>query len=91
MSDDFDPPLTGIKSRIFNLIRLRPGIGSNDLVNWVYSDDVNGGPDTGQKVIHVHINQINRRLRYWNADVRIRGNKWKGYRIIRERSDSHDR
>lgn len=79
-----DPPLSGIKLRIYNLVRARPGITSDELADMVYAGYLNVGPDSGRKVIHVHINQINRCLRSIGSQVRIRGSRYYGYRVIRE-------
>ncbi len=39
------------------------GISTDRLVNLVYSDDPNGGPDNAVKSIHVRICRMNKRLR----------------------------
>lgn len=74
--------LSVLKQRIFNFVKDFPGISAEDLADRVYADDENGGPSTGRKTIHVHINHINKRLEELGSDLRINGNRWGGYYII---------
>lgn len=39
------------------------GIATDRLFNSVWDDLLNGGPETGHKVLHVHISAINKQLR----------------------------
>jgi len=74
------PPLSPIKQRILETVKRRPGITAQQLRDWVWVDDPNGGPLTGTKNLHVHIDQLNALLRPLDLCVR---NKGGGYQIIR--------
>jgi hypothetical protein len=73
-----DLVLPPVKRRIFDLIRRRPGIDAESLRALAW-DDVGGGPETRSN-IHVHIFQINRRLR--SLGLRVCGSRSGGYRIL---------
>lgn len=38
------------------------GILSTDLMDWLYADDLNGGPDSGRKCLSALICQLNKKL-----------------------------
>lgn len=68
--------LPPIKSRIYEAVRRRPGIGAEELRGLVWN-----GPDGGPedcKVLHVHVAQLNELLRPLVMMVRSQGG---GYRI----------
>jgi len=50
--------------------RRSQGITTNELVDIIYGDDSNGGPDDAAAAIHVHIHRLNRTLR--DDGLRIR-------------------
>jgi hypothetical protein len=70
--------LPRVKTRIFDLIRRRPGISAETLAALVWAEDPNGGRD--RKTIYVHISQLNHR---WLAKhgVQIRGSCSAGYHV----------
>lgn len=84
------PPLTAIKFRIFQFISSRPGVSAEELADLVYSGYPKGGPESGRKTIHAHINQINRTLASIGSRVRIRGSKYHGYRVLRSKGETYD-
>ena len=70
--------LPRIKERIFEAVRRRPGITAQELRDWVWVDDIDGGPLTDTKCLHVHVAQLNTLLRPLGICVRSEGG---GYRI----------
>jgi hypothetical protein len=72
-----DVSLPPIKQRIFDAVRRRPGIGSEDLRSVVWNGP-DGGPEN-RKVVHVHINQLNRLLVPFG--LRVRGSRSHGYHV----------
>jgi hypothetical protein len=72
------PNLTPIKQRILDAVKRRPGITAQQLRDWVWADDIDGGPLTDTKCLHVHIAQMNAMLRPLGITVRSEGG---GYRI----------
>ena len=72
------PPLPPIKQRILDAVRRRPGITAQELRDWVWADDLDGGPLTDTKCLHVHVAQLNALLRPLGIVVRSEGG---GYRI----------
>jgi hypothetical protein len=70
-------PLT--KRRILEAVRRRPGIDAEALRTVVWANDPNGGPED-RKVLHVHINQLNRLLVPYG--IVVRGSRSGGYRIV---------
>jgi hypothetical protein len=75
--------LPRVKRRIFAAIDRRPGISADELMNVVYADDPNGGPDS-RKCVHVHIHQFNKRLA--REGMTIKGHTTDGYKILRFKS-----
>jgi hypothetical protein len=73
-----------VKARIWDVVQRRPGISAEELVDAVYGADPNGGPDSGRKAIHVHVNHMNRRL--MREGMSIKGHVTYGYKILRYRS-----
>jgi len=67
-----------IKARIFDAVKHRPGITAQQLRDWVWADDMNGGPLTDTKCLHVHVVQLNALLRPLGIMVRSQGG---GYQI----------
>jgi hypothetical protein len=51
--------LSPIKERIYEAVRRRPGITAQQLRDWVWADDLDGGPLTDTKCLHVHVAQLN--------------------------------
>ena len=70
-----------IKESIFKLVSAGTGMSAEDIAERIYAYAVNV-PKGGYKVIHVHINQINKKLKREGSPVRVRGDKWHGYRIV---------
>lgn len=55
--------LPPIGAKIYRAVKARPGvIGGHDLVDIVYGDHRDGGPETAMDSIHVLINKMNKRL-----------------------------
>src|SRR5215472_2797458 len=73
------PSLPPIKQRIFDAVRRRPGITAQELRDWVWADDIDGGPLTDTKCLHVHVAQLNTLLRPLGIMVRSQGG---GYQIL---------
>jgi hypothetical protein len=65
--DDLDLPR--IKRRIYDAVSRHPGISAEHLRRLIWADDPNGGPENF-KLIHVHVHQLNRRLRPYGIEVR---------------------
>lgn len=74
--------LPRVKARILSMVMRHPGINADDLADWLYGNDINGGPDGGRKTVHVHINQINRLLKLAGESIRLRGGKYTGYQLV---------
>jgi DNA-binding response OmpR family regulator len=70
--------LPPIKQRIFEAVKRRPGITAQQLRDWVWADDLDGGPLTDTKCLHVHVAQLNRLLAPHGIIVRSQGG---GYQI----------
>jgi hypothetical protein len=70
--------LPPIKQRIYEAVQRRPGITAQELRDWVWADDIDGGPLTATKCLHVHVSQLNDLLRPLGITVRSEGG---GYRI----------
>ena len=73
------PPLPPTKQRILDAVKRRPGITAQELRNWVWADDPDGGPLTDKKCLHVHVAQLNALLRPLGIAVRSQGG---GYVIL---------
>jgi hypothetical protein len=71
--------LPPIKQRIYDAVRRRPDITARELRDWVWADDIDGGPLTDTKCLHVHVAQLNAMLRPHGIMVRSQGG---GYRIL---------
>ena len=67
------PPLPPIKQRILDAVRRRPGITAQELRNWIWADDPDGGPLTDTKCLHVHVSQLNNLLAPLGVCVRSQG------------------
>jgi hypothetical protein len=65
--------LPPIKVRILGAVRRRPGITAQELRDWVWADDIDGGPLTDTKCLHVHVAQLNTLLRPQGITVRSEG------------------
>jgi hypothetical protein len=65
--------LPPIKAKIYDAVRRRPGITAQELRDWVWSDDIDGGPLTAAKCLHVHVSQLNDLLRARGITVRSEG------------------
>lgn len=61
----FEVPLTLMQRRIFELVRQagQHGIATDRLFNSIWGRHSDGGPDSGHKLVHVHVCQINKELR----------------------------
>jgi hypothetical protein len=75
--------LPPIKQRIYDAVKRRPGITAQELRDWVWADDPDGGPLTDTKCLHTHVAQLNALLRPLGIMVRSQGG---GYQIIRSAS-----
>ena len=72
-----DPILPPIKRRIFEAVQRRPGIDAESLRTAAWAHDPAGGPEN-PKCLHVHVSQLNKRLRPLGFELRGYG----GYRIV---------
>jgi hypothetical protein len=55
--------LVGLQFKIFDEVRRHPhGIDTPKLVDCIYADRIDGGPDSALKTIHVMVWQLNRKL-----------------------------
>jgi hypothetical protein len=63
VSDEISAALTPLQRRIFNVVKNAgtAGIRGKDVMDIVYADDINGGPDN-TNIIAVVASQANRRL-----------------------------
>jgi hypothetical protein len=75
----FIPAMTlpPVKQKILDAVRRQPGIDAENLWIRVW-DGPDGGPEN-LKLVHVHINQLNRRLAPFG--LRVRGSRFYGYRL----------
>jgi hypothetical protein len=71
--------LPRVKQRIFDTVNRHPGISAEQLVEYVWSNDPNGGPESGRKAVHVHVHGLNRLLAH--QGLVIRGCVSGGYRV----------
>lgn len=60
-STDDLPHLSPTQQMIYNYIAKKPHCTANQIYNYLYSDDPNGGPEF-PNIIQVYISQINRKL-----------------------------
>ena len=74
-----DIALPPVKRRIYDIVSRHPGISADQLCELVWADDPGGGPESGRKVIHVHVNQLNHRLAPFG--VVVRGSLAAGYQL----------
>lgn len=67
--------LRGKRRQIFDLVRKagKQGIRADRIFSALYDDDPNGGPDTGLKIIAVHVFHANRALEKFG--LRIHGGR----------------
>ena len=72
------PHLPPIKEKIYAAVKRRPGITAQQLRDWIWADDIDGGPLTDTKCLHVHVAQLNALLRPLGIMVRSQGG---GYQI----------
>lgn len=68
-----------VKQRIYDMVARHPGIRLQQLINHVYAEDPNGGPES-LNIIHVHVHQIN--LIIIKHGLQIRGHTSQGYRLV---------
>ena len=68
-----------IKRRILDAMRRHPNIAADALRSIVWADDPNGGP-LDPKVLHVHINQLNKLLAPYGYEISA-GRSRSGYRL----------
>lgn len=74
--------LSRTQRRIYDLVKLRPGILASCLAQLLWEDDPNGGPDSGIKCLHVHVYHLNKKLKPHGIVVRSPfGAGEDGYRI----------
>lgn len=70
VGDDLNASLTPLQRRIFDAVKRSgsAGIGSRDIMDIVYADDINGGPDD-TNIIAVVIKQMAPRLARFNLKI----------------------
>lgn len=75
--------LRGKRLELFRRIKRagQHGISSPDLFDYLYSDDPEGGPNTGVKVITVHICHINKQIRQFGIAIK---NDYGGHGVYSE-------
>lgn len=66
--------LTPLQRRIYNMVKAAgaAGIGASTIMERIYANDINGGPDSSN-VVSVVVNQMNRRLASFNLKIKGRG------------------
>lgn len=64
--------LRGIRFALYDRVRRsgEHGIRADDLFDYLYSSDPNGGPDTGLQIVAVHVWHVNQRLKKFGQRVR---------------------
>ena len=67
-----DVHLTPQQARIYERVRKagKWGIRSDDLIDWLYADREDGGPDSAVKVLHCQVSKMNKRLKPFGKAVR---------------------
>ena len=84
VGDDVSETLTPLQQRIFNGIKRAgaAGISARDLMDIVYADDANGGPEN-TNIISVVINQMAPRLALFNLKIKGRRGPGGGLTLVR--------
>jgi hypothetical protein len=76
---DLRSRLPRTKQRIFDAVCRRPGIDAEALCDAIWADDIDGGPLSGRKNVHVHVHQLNKLIA--PHGIAVRATRWSGYRI----------
>ncbi len=87
ISADAEPPvyLSKTEKLIWNIVRRFPGVGIDRLVDLLYGDDQNGGPDCAINTVRTQICQLNKRLRQVGQSISGRRNgRYDGYRLYQD-------
>lgn len=63
--------LGGRRQQVYDFIAKRDGVSCERIIDFLYSHDPNGGPETAVKVVHQIICAINRMLRQKKSDMLI--------------------
>lgn len=70
-----------VRQRVFDYIAKHPeGVTTQQVLDHVYVDDPNGGPDSGN-VVSVHVTNINRRLS--GMKIKARGGPASIYQLVK--------
>jgi len=70
------------QQKVYDLIRRagKTGLTPNQLVDRVYGNDPDGGPDDPYRCVMVAISQVNSKIRPLGMEIRRRG--WGGPRVL---------
>lgn len=76
--------LTPKQRKLYEIVRSagQLGITCRDLMNRLYADDPDGGPDS-QNVVQVHTSFANKRLKAFGFAIRGRGGHGSVYRLVK--------
>lgn len=84
--DDVPPvPLTPMQLKIFNAVKRSPhGVGGDRLVDVIYADRVDGGPEYARVSLSVLIINANARLKAAGVEIttRVNGRRSLFYRLV---------
>lgn len=66
--------LSPLRTRLFEIVRRAgpEGIGTDDLMDMVYAQHPDGGPDSGRVCLRTHIFHINQQLRQKGYEIKAR-------------------
>jgi hypothetical protein len=78
-----DMALTYMERRVFKSINASAGISVHEIVRDVYSDRVDGGPETARECINTTIRRLNRKIAARGRIVKASNRRGKGsvYRV----------
>lgn len=78
-----------VKQAIFDYVRKRSGCTSKQIADYVYQDDINGGPDS-VNVVAVHIAQMRPTLHQHGLDIRATLGHTSTYSLVRLKENAVD-
>lgn len=56
-------PMASLPAQLYRVVKAKPGLlGANQIVEVLYADDIDGGPEEAVKCVHVMINRMNKLL-----------------------------
>ena len=75
--------LAPLQRAVLDAVLRRPGLSRDEIMDRVYSEDPNGGPDCGSSVIGAHLYQANKRLQRFGFRITCGSGRRTGYRLER--------